>query len=227
MVEAIRAGRGPVVVEATTYRWHGHYEGDPQRYRSPDEVREWEARDPLLVHARRLRSAGVSRRRDRVAASRRSRDELDDAVEAARGLAAPAAATLTDFVVRPRPERPEPPRARRRCADVPHDGRDPRRARGRARRRRARVRRRHRRRGRAATSSGSRAGSTTASAIASATPRSPRRAIVGLGVGAAMAGMRPGRRADVPRLRRRLPRPAAQPGGEAAVHDRRRRARWR
>ena len=60
VVDATRAGRGPVVVEAATYRWHGHYEGDPQRYRSPDEVREWEARDPLLVNARRLRSAGIT-----------------------------------------------------------------------------------------------------------------------------------------------------------------------
>ena len=47
-------------------------------------------------------------------------------------------------------------------------------------------------------------------------------AIMGLGVGAAMAGHAAGRRADVPRLRRRVPRPAAQPGGEDAVHDRRR-----
>src|SRR5207249_3076805 len=34
MVEATRAGRGAAIVEAATYRWHGHYEGDPQRYRS-------------------------------------------------------------------------------------------------------------------------------------------------------------------------------------------------
>src|SRR6476661_6859795 len=38
----------------------GHYEGDPQRYRSPDELREWESRDPLLLHERRLHEAGVS-----------------------------------------------------------------------------------------------------------------------------------------------------------------------
>ncbi len=35
--------------------------------------------------------------------------ELDDAVEAARHLPGPAASTLTDFVTRPRPERAEPP----------------------------------------------------------------------------------------------------------------------
>src|ERR1700689_1042048 len=28
----VRDTRGPVIVEAATYRWHGHYEGDPQRY---------------------------------------------------------------------------------------------------------------------------------------------------------------------------------------------------
>ena len=71
-VEATRAGGGPVVVEAATYRWHGHYEGDPQRYRSPDEVQEWEARDPLLVHARRLRCGGRQRRHARVDAGHRS-----------------------------------------------------------------------------------------------------------------------------------------------------------
>src|SRR5439155_21133032 len=52
VVAAVRGGRGPAIVEAATYRWHGHYEGDPQRYRSPDEVQEWEGRDPLRVHAR-------------------------------------------------------------------------------------------------------------------------------------------------------------------------------
>ena len=108
VVESIRAGRGPAIVEATTYRWHGHYEGDPQRYRTPEEVKAWAARDPLVVHAARLRAAGVGD--DAIGSLEASvAQELDAAVDAARRQASPAPATLFDFVVRPRPERPEPP----------------------------------------------------------------------------------------------------------------------
>ncbi len=107
VVQAVRVGRGPAVIEAATYRWHGHYEGDPQRYRTPDEVQTWEARDPLLVHARRLRSAGVS---DDIISSLASSvsHQLDEAVDAARKLASPAPSTLSDYVLRPRPVRAEP-----------------------------------------------------------------------------------------------------------------------
>jgi 2-oxoisovalerate dehydrogenase E1 component len=108
VVDAVRRGHGPVVVEAATYRWHGHYEGDPERYRSPEEVREWEGRDPLLAHERRLRDAGIGD--DEVKALESTvAAELDGAVEAARRLDAPEPAALGDFVVRPRPARAEPP----------------------------------------------------------------------------------------------------------------------
>ena len=63
VVDGVRDGDGPFVVEATTYRWHGHYEGDPERYRSADEVEEWRARDPLLVHEAALRAGGRQGRR--------------------------------------------------------------------------------------------------------------------------------------------------------------------
>ena len=108
LVDAIRAGRRPAIVEATTYRWHGHYEGDPQRYRAPDEVKAWEARDPLVVHAARLRAAGFDDDAIRSLDSSVAQD-LDAAVTAARRLASPSPATLFDFVLRPRPSRPEPP----------------------------------------------------------------------------------------------------------------------
>jgi 2-oxoisovalerate dehydrogenase E1 component len=107
VVAAIRNGAGPAIVEAATYRWHGHYEGDPERYRTPEEVREWETRDPLTVHAQLLASLGVGD--DAIKSLEASvSDELDHAVDAARHLPSPSVATLSDFVTRPRPSRPEP-----------------------------------------------------------------------------------------------------------------------
>ena len=107
VVEAARVGRGPTIVEAATYRWHGHYEGDPQRYRDDAEVEAWKDRDPILVHARRLESAGISAERIESLASA-VEEELDETLQSARRLAQPEAATLFDFVTRPRPKLPEP-----------------------------------------------------------------------------------------------------------------------
>ena len=108
VVDGVRGGGGPVIVEATTYRWHGHYEGDPQRYRTDSEVDSWKAQDPLIVHAKQLESAGFAGEELQSLEAAVSR-ELDEAVVTARAAATPAISTLGDFVLRPRPDRPEPP----------------------------------------------------------------------------------------------------------------------
>lgn len=47
-VEGVRAGRGPALVEAETYRIGGHSTSDdPKRYRSAGELEAWRGRDPL------------------------------------------------------------------------------------------------------------------------------------------------------------------------------------
>ncbi|HEX4722684.1 MAG TPA: thiamine pyrophosphate-dependent dehydrogenase E1 component subunit alpha, partial [Pseudonocardiaceae bacterium] len=48
-VARCRAGDGPVLIEAMTYRWHGHYEGDGQPYKPAEEAEAWKARDPLVL----------------------------------------------------------------------------------------------------------------------------------------------------------------------------------
>jgi 2-oxoisovalerate dehydrogenase E1 component len=108
VVDDVRGGHGPVIVEASTYRWHGHYEGDPQRYRSQDEVDDWKDRDPIIRHAGQLRAAGFSAE---TIASLESAvaQELDHAVEEARLLAPPDTSSLGHFVTRPRPVTAEPP----------------------------------------------------------------------------------------------------------------------
>ncbi len=46
-VARARAGNGPSLIECRTYRWHTHFEGEPDTYRPPAEVQEWLSREPI------------------------------------------------------------------------------------------------------------------------------------------------------------------------------------
>ena len=47
-----RAGDGPTLIEALTYRQGGHSRGDAGKYRPDEEVTAWKARDPIDLFAR-------------------------------------------------------------------------------------------------------------------------------------------------------------------------------
>ena len=91
-----RSGAGPVIVEATCTRARGHFEGDPDTYRSKEEKRRVrEERDPVALHRARLLADGVAAEvLDRIGAEVRqaARDMLaavrrDPAPDPARALA--------------------------------------------------------------------------------------------------------------------------------------------
>ncbi len=46
-VARARRGLGPTLIEARTFRWSGHYVGDPERYRTKEEVAAWKGKDPV------------------------------------------------------------------------------------------------------------------------------------------------------------------------------------
>jgi pyruvate dehydrogenase E1 component alpha subunit len=48
IVDYVREGNGPVLVEALTYRWYGHSTSDPGKYRTKQEVDEWKKKDPIV-----------------------------------------------------------------------------------------------------------------------------------------------------------------------------------
>jgi pyruvate dehydrogenase E1 component alpha subunit len=91
-VERARAGDGPTIIEALTYRQFGHSRSDPAKYRPKEEVDAWLKRDPLLVLAERLRDRGVEQpaidERDTWA-----REQVAAAVEAAKAAPPPAEET--------------------------------------------------------------------------------------------------------------------------------------
>ncbi len=107
VIASVRGGGGPVLVEATTYRWHGHYEGDPQRYKAKGELEDWQERDPLLIHAAYLQSKGISQETlEAITASVAA--ELDEAAAKAAEMADPEPSSFLDFVTRPRTILDEP-----------------------------------------------------------------------------------------------------------------------
>jgi pyruvate dehydrogenase E1 component alpha subunit len=62
-MERARAGDGPSLVEALTYRHGGHSRADPGKYRPEDELKAWMARDPIPAFRARLLDAGVDEAR--------------------------------------------------------------------------------------------------------------------------------------------------------------------
>jgi pyruvate dehydrogenase E1 component alpha subunit len=72
-IDRARAGEGPSLIEALTYRHGGHSRADPGKYRPDDEVTAWKARDPIPMFRARLEAAGVEPA---------ALDAIDDAVRA-------------------------------------------------------------------------------------------------------------------------------------------------
>jgi pyruvate dehydrogenase E1 component alpha subunit len=88
-VHRARQGEGPTLVECKTYRWLGHYVGDPASYRSPAEVSEWKSRDPLPLYERYLEEQGVMSAAEMASIHEQVKEELEAAVEFARRSPSP------------------------------------------------------------------------------------------------------------------------------------------
>jgi pyruvate dehydrogenase E1 component alpha subunit len=58
-VARARRGEGPTLVEAKTYRFRGHFEGDAGTYRPKEEVEEWLKKDPIKKFKEQLIQTGV------------------------------------------------------------------------------------------------------------------------------------------------------------------------
>ena len=59
-LDRARSGGGPTFIEAVTYRMGPHTTADdPTRYRDPDELEAWKAKDPILRVQRLLDSQGL------------------------------------------------------------------------------------------------------------------------------------------------------------------------
>jgi TPP-dependent pyruvate/acetoin dehydrogenase alpha subunit len=88
LAERARAGDGPALLEAATYRHFGHSRSDPATYRPAEEVERWLKHDPLDLARGRLVELGVPEE-TLTAADERAQAVVRAAVEAAKNAPAP------------------------------------------------------------------------------------------------------------------------------------------
>jgi acetoin:2,6-dichlorophenolindophenol oxidoreductase subunit alpha len=92
-----RAGEGPTLIEALTYRHKGHSRSDPATYRPPGELETWLERDPIGRCEASLRARGVPQERLDELRSRAERAVLD-ALERAKAMPDPDPAERFEHV---------------------------------------------------------------------------------------------------------------------------------
>lgn len=86
-VAMIRAGDGPVFLEAQTYRFRAHSMYDPDRYRDKAEIEQWKERDPLRLLGAALHESGAADWEAVAAIDAAVSAEVDAAVEFAEASA--------------------------------------------------------------------------------------------------------------------------------------------
>jgi len=79
-IQRARSGKGPTLIECKTYRWYGHSEIDPAKYRSKEEVEAWKKRDPVAHFENHLRGEKILTEDMKKKIEASIKDEIDQAV---------------------------------------------------------------------------------------------------------------------------------------------------
>ena len=91
-------GEGPSLIECKTYRWLGHWTGDPQVYRTREEVEAWKQKCPIKRYRARLLEQKLFTAEELDAMEREARDEAEAAADFALRSPEPDPARVLDDV---------------------------------------------------------------------------------------------------------------------------------
>jgi TPP-dependent pyruvate/acetoin dehydrogenase alpha subunit len=95
-----RRGEGPTLIEAKTYRFYGHFQGDMVTYRTEEEVLRYRDRDPIAGAKSYIKDHAIATEAELDAIDARVISALDDAWVAAQAAAWPEpSAALEDVYV--------------------------------------------------------------------------------------------------------------------------------
>lgn len=93
-----RAGDGPTLVEARTYRWKGHSKNDPALYRTKEEVEYWKTLDPIKRFREKLVAERVITEAEADAIDNAAAQAIADAYKFAENSPEPSVDTIMEGV---------------------------------------------------------------------------------------------------------------------------------
>jgi acetoin:2,6-dichlorophenolindophenol oxidoreductase subunit alpha len=97
-IERARAGEGPTLVEAKTYRYSGHSRTDPAKYRPEGELDEWKQRDPIDLLGELLSAEGLLSEDEQKAVRKESQGKVDELAERAERSPTVTVEEMKEFV---------------------------------------------------------------------------------------------------------------------------------
>jgi pyruvate dehydrogenase E1 component alpha subunit len=89
-VEMCREGKGPILIEAKTYRQGGHHVNDPGLYMPKERLEYYKARDPVGIGRRYLQEQGGLAEQEIAAIERQVDRHMEEAIEFARNSPHPS-----------------------------------------------------------------------------------------------------------------------------------------
>ena len=91
-------GEGPTLLEVKTYRWRGHWTGDPEPYRERSVTEEWKKRDPIVTFGKWIVEQGYATEEEVAKIKADAEAEMEKAIEFALSSPEPDPAHLLDDV---------------------------------------------------------------------------------------------------------------------------------
>ncbi|MDD3395334.1 MAG: thiamine pyrophosphate-dependent dehydrogenase E1 component subunit alpha [Clostridia bacterium] len=97
-VARARKGQGPTLVECKTYRWRGHFEGDPGNYKPKKEQEEWLKKDPIPRFEAFLKENAILSDKEIAACGQQVMDEIQEAIRFAEESPDPDVASVVQDI---------------------------------------------------------------------------------------------------------------------------------
>lgn len=93
-----KKGEGPTLIEAKTYRWRGHWTGDPEVYRTREDVKAWMEKDPIKRMKAKMLESKTATEAELKAIEDKAMADVEEAAQFALNSPEPDPKTVMDNV---------------------------------------------------------------------------------------------------------------------------------